>query len=42
VNLREQQTLDAAVREIDALADYHRARAALEAATAARATAPRR
>jgi outer membrane protein, heavy metal efflux system len=34
VNLREQAALEAEVRAIDALADYHKARAALEAATA--------
>jgi outer membrane protein TolC len=34
VNLREQAALEAEVRVIDALADYHKARAALDAATA--------
>jgi outer membrane protein TolC len=33
VNLREQATVDAALREVDALADYHRAAAAYRAAT---------
>jgi outer membrane protein TolC len=33
VNLREQATVDAALREVDALADYHRADAAYRAAT---------
>jgi outer membrane protein TolC len=37
VNLREQTALEAAIREVDALVDYHRARATLEAATGARA-----
>jgi outer membrane protein, heavy metal efflux system len=37
VNLREQTALEAAVREVDALVDYHRSRATLEAATGARA-----
>lgn len=35
VNLREQATLDAGLREIDAMVDYHKARAVLEAVTAA-------
>lgn len=34
VNLREQTTAESAVREIDALADYHRARAIYRAAVA--------
>ena len=34
VNLREQATAEAALREIDALADYHKAMAAYEAAIA--------
>jgi outer membrane protein, heavy metal efflux system len=38
VNLREQSTMDAALREIDALADYHKSRAAFEAATASQRT----
>lgn len=35
VNLREQATVEAALREIDALLDYHRAQAAYRAALAA-------
>ncbi len=34
VNLREQTTAEARLREVDALLDYHRARAALRAASA--------
>lgn len=46
VNLREQATLDAAIREVDAAVDYHKARASLDAVMAERrdgtGRAPRR
>ena len=41
VNLREQAALEAALRQIDALADWQKARAAYRAATAGAGTAMR-
>lgn len=41
VNLREQAALEAALRHVDALADWHKARAAYRAATASVGTAIR-